>query len=349
MYNRQQLPDNFPHRIGYACLNTILRKQNPSVFCSRTCRVATILSNGLDNGISHLKELGLQNLRDLEKMIRWNEANGIKFMRMSSDMFPFASHEYYGYSLEYCSEELARVGKIANELGHRLTTHPGQTNNLGSPSSNVVLCTKRDLYYHSSMMDLMGLGKDSVMIIHGGGVYNDKKTTMERWEKEFLSMKESVRARIVLENDEVCYSTEDLLPMCEKLDIPLVFDWHHHAINPGKIPLNDLLIRIKAIWKKRGIRQKMHYSESRDFVTLESSIADRRPHSDYVKDIPMCGADVDLMIEAKMKEQTLLHIHDKYKIPVRAEVLLPISPAVIKTRDKIIRKNTANRLAAGDR
>lgn len=42
-------------------------------------------------------------------------------------MFPFASHEEYGYKLApFASEVLAEAGKIAAEMGHRLTTHPGQ-------------------------------------------------------------------------------------------------------------------------------------------------------------------------------------------------------------------------------
>ena len=42
-------------------------------------------------------------------------------------MFPFASHVEYGYKLApFASEALAEAGKVAAELGHRLTTHPGQ-------------------------------------------------------------------------------------------------------------------------------------------------------------------------------------------------------------------------------
>jgi UV DNA damage endonuclease len=60
-------------------------------------------------------------------MLRWNEKYGIRFLRLSSEMFPFASHEGYGYSLEpFASEALEEAGKVAAELGHRLTTHPGQ-------------------------------------------------------------------------------------------------------------------------------------------------------------------------------------------------------------------------------
>jgi len=60
-------------------------------------------------------------------MLRWNDRYGIKFMRLSSEMFPFASHEKYGYKLApFASEVLAEVGRVAAELGHRLTVHPGQ-------------------------------------------------------------------------------------------------------------------------------------------------------------------------------------------------------------------------------
>lgn len=60
-------------------------------------------------------------------MLRWNDRYGIKFLRLSSEMFPFASHEEYGYKLApFASEVLAEAGKLAAELGHRLTTHPGQ-------------------------------------------------------------------------------------------------------------------------------------------------------------------------------------------------------------------------------
>jgi UV DNA damage endonuclease len=87
-------------------------------------------------------------------------------MRMSSEMFPFASHGKYGYSLDYCADLLKEVGDLAKSLGHRLTTHPGQFNQLGSPKPEVVESSIRDLEYHAQMMDLMGLGPDSVMIIH---------------------------------------------------------------------------------------------------------------------------------------------------------------------------------------
>lgn len=68
----EKIPNpGYEGRLGYACLNTILRKKKPPVFCSRTCRIDTINKNGMD----FLKELGKQNCRDLVELIQWNEDN----------------------------------------------------------------------------------------------------------------------------------------------------------------------------------------------------------------------------------------------------------------------------------
>lgn len=72
------------------------------------------------------KGLGLMNVRDLKTLIQWNEDNKIRFMRMSSEMFPFASHAKYGYSLDFAEAELKEAGELAKKYGHRLTMHPGQ-------------------------------------------------------------------------------------------------------------------------------------------------------------------------------------------------------------------------------
>ena len=134
-----------------ACLNTYLRLSNPPIFTSRTCRIASILEHrhplkdpsqpehatknrpdktqpaSEERGKRYVEELCLANVRDIPKMLRWNEKYGIKFLRLSSEMFPFASHAEYGYQLAtFASKALAEAGKVAAELGHRLTTHPGQ-------------------------------------------------------------------------------------------------------------------------------------------------------------------------------------------------------------------------------
>lgn len=79
-------------------------------------------------------------------------------MRLSSEMFPFASHPEYGYKLRpFASEALAEAGKVIAELGHRVTTHPGQFTQLGSPRAPVIQNAIRDLDYHHEMLSLLKL------------------------------------------------------------------------------------------------------------------------------------------------------------------------------------------------
>ncbi|KAJ8651769.1 UV damage endonuclease UvdE [Lichtheimia ornata] len=320
-------PRSYKGRLGYACLNTILRHQKPPVFCSRTCRIETIRQKGID----FVKELALQNVRDLSTLIEWNEAHGIKFMRMSSDIFPFAGHKDYGYSLDFAKSELECIGELAAKYKHRLTLHPGQFNQLGSPNPDVVENTIRDLSYHAEMLDLMKLPPDSIMIIHMGGVYGDKASAIARFEENYKNLTDAIKKRLVLENDELGYSVTDLLPVCQRLGIPLVLDWHHHDINPGEASetLLDLLPAINETWHRKGIKPKQHYSESRPGAV---SAVERRAHSDRVMNLPPSSDDVDLMIEAKEKEQAVFQLYKLFD-------LYPVDDDVWIANKKIIPKS----------
>ena len=75
---------NKPIQLGLCCINTILRTQNPPVFCSRKMIIRTIKQKG----ILALKQKILLNINDLYTLIKWNEENGIKVLRISSELFP---------------------------------------------------------------------------------------------------------------------------------------------------------------------------------------------------------------------------------------------------------------------
>ncbi|KAI0064003.1 UV-endonuclease UvdE [Artomyces pyxidatus] len=350
----QQLTTTYRGRLGYACLNTILRATKPDpIFCSRTCRIDTILKNGLD----FAKNLGLQNANDLCKLIQWNEDNQIKFLRISSEMFPFASHATYGYDLDYASAELKVAGDLAKSLGHRMTLHPGQFTQLGSPKENVVEASIRELQYHCSILNLMGMGKDSVIIIHMGGMYGDKPATLARFKENYTTkLSDDIKARLVLENDEMCYNADDLLPLCEELDIPIVFDYHHNWIFPSADPLPTLLPRINAIWHRKGIRPKQHLSSPRPGAT---TLMERRAHAGRCATLPDALQDegagwwrapsgemmwVDLMIEAKDKEQAVLQLYRTYGLaPVIWENLRPEEADRKKDKDEGAAGSTTRR------
>ena len=79
---------NKPIQLGLCCLNTILRAQKPPVFASRSVILRTLK----EKGIEHLKPKIIQNLQDVLTIMDWNEENGIKVYRLSSDMFPHKSN-----------------------------------------------------------------------------------------------------------------------------------------------------------------------------------------------------------------------------------------------------------------
>jgi UV DNA damage endonuclease len=257
-------------------------------------------------------------------MFRWNDKYGIKFMRLSSEMFPFASHAEYGYKLApFAFEALAEAGKVVAELGHRVSTHPGQFTQLGSPRAEVISNAIRDLEYHDEMLSLLKLpeqaNRDAVLILHMGGTFGDKAATLDRFRETYQKLSPSIKARIVLENDDVSYSVHDLLPICEELNIPLCLDFHHHNIifspqdlREGTLDIMSLYPRIKATWDRKGITQKMHYSEPcPDAITGRQ----RRKHNPRPITLPPCPDTMDLMIEAKDKEQACFELMRTLKLP----------------------------------
>jgi UV DNA damage endonuclease len=309
------MSENKPIQLGLCCLNTELRMRNPSVFASRKMIIRTIKQKG----IGVLKEKIIQNLKDVLTMMDWNEENGIKVFRLSSEMFPHKSNSrVVDYDFEFAKNLLTLIGEKSRKYNQRLTFHPGQFNVVGTPNQKVFQQTIRDLKYHADVLDLMGLGVDSVMVVHGGGVYGDKEATKQRWCEQYQLLPDNVKKRLVLENCERCFSIQDCLDVSEKINIPIVFDTHHfecyklmhpdEIFQEGKyyIPL------ILATWKKRGIKPKFHVSEQGSGRCGH--------HSDFVEKIPSYLLEIprkyktkiDIMIEAKKKEQAILKMYHKY-------------------------------------
>ncbi len=161
--------------------------------------------------------------------------------------------------------------------------------------------------------------RDAVMILHLGGVFGDKEATLDRFRENYKTLPQGVKDRLVLENDDVSWSVHDLLPLCEELNIPMVLDYHHHNIifdadkvREGTKDIMTLYDRITATWKRKGITQKMHYSEPTPAAITGRQ---RRKHSPRVATLPPCPPDMDLMIEAKDKEQAVFELMRNFKLP----------------------------------
>jgi UV DNA damage endonuclease len=306
--------------MGYCCINTVLR--DLGIFTSRTCRLETVRDRGMD----YIYELAEQNIDDLAAIFRWNYKNKIFLYRMSSEMFPFASHPDFHetYDFSRFKTKLHNLGLLAKHYRQTLTFHPGQYNQLTSHRESVVDKSIIDIDIHAKILDMMGCGNDSVIVIHGGSKNGGKTEALERFRKNFPRLSQSSRDRLVLENCEMAYAIEDLLPVSREFGIPIVIDYHHHNINPGSISTQDELLAITQdvlqIWQGRKITPLFHLSESRCGVKVTDSITARRAHSDYVQVLPdallktLDISIINLDIEAKMKEQAVLKLFRTYNL-----------------------------------
>lgn len=157
------------------------------------------------------------------------------------------------------------------------------------------------------------------MILHMGGTFGDKATTLDRFRENYAKLSPSIKNRLVLENDDVSWNVNDLLPVCKELNIPMVLDFHHHNIlfdtdklREGTQDIMDLYPEITATWTRKGIRQKMHYSEPTPAAITPMQ---RRKHNPRPFTLPPCANDMDLMIEAKDKEQAVFELMRNFKLP----------------------------------
>jgi len=291
--------------LGYACINQTLGKQKPKITTNRSMIKRTFLKEG----ISKSSGLALENARDLIEIIKWNHKNGFNLFRMSSNLIPWASEfkltdmpEYRRFAIL-----LNGAGTLAEKYGQRVTSHPGPFNVLVSPTDRVVDNTIKDLTIHGETFDLMGLSRTpyNKINIHCNGVYGDKISAMDRFCKNFERLPESVQTRLTVENDDKgsMYSVKDLMYIHERIGIPIVFDYHHHTFNTGGMSEQEALELAMSTWG--DIKPVVHYSESR---TLEDETAKPQAHSDYIySEINTYGHDIDIVVEAKEKELTVLN------------------------------------------
>ena len=295
--------------LGYACINTSL--QANKITTNRTMRRKTFDTKGLD----YVSELALQNVKDLKTYIHWNNEFKIKLFRLSSQIFPWMEEYEFSDLKDYkeISDLMMEIGEIATDNGQRLTMHPGPYHCLASPNPNVVKRTIIGLNKHSEQFDMMGFYSDpspyNKINIHVGGAYGDKKSTLERFCKNFELLDENTKKRLVIENDDSPneFSVKELFDgVYQHIGIPITFDYFHHTFNTGGLTEEQALKMASITWPD-GITQCCHYSESRRKEKLDESIRPQA-HSDIIYNkINTYGLNPDIVIEAKLKEQAIFN------------------------------------------
>ncbi len=304
---------------GYACINETLSSVRPKKNRVTTNR-SMIKRTFKEKGINYASELAVQNIRDLEKVLRWNEQNDIKFYRMSSDIFPWASE--YDYEdlpdIGRIRQALTKIGIYAVDNGHRLTFHPGPFCCLASPNESVVEKTYKELNNHSRIFDMMGFFPShyNKINIHVGGTYGDKDETAKRFIANFKNpngLDENCKIRFTLENDDKAsmWSVKEIYDkIYHETGIPIVFDYHHHRFCTGGLTEKEALELAASTWPAR-VRPVVHVSESRAIEQNDSKIRPQA-HSDFIeRKVNSYGQQHDIMLECKKKELALLRLRER--------------------------------------
>lgn len=281
-------------RIGYAC--------TPLGVSYKTTRKFLLKNLNYDNFYKTSKS----NLDDLKKILIYNSKNNIYLFRISSDIIPFGSHKNNTFDFEALfKEDFKDLRSIIEKSNTRLSMHPGQYTIINSLDKNIVKNSIRDLEYHCKFLDALNLDSSSKIILHVGGVYNDKEASINRFIDNYKSLSSNIKKRLVIENDEKNFNISDLLKISEKIDIPIVFDNLHYACfeksNPNPI---KVLNEIKSTWKKDSLNIKVHYSEQDPFKRIGSHSKTINTNSflSYLNAISSLDYDIDIMTEVKDKD-----------------------------------------------
>lgn len=257
-----------------------------------------------------LKQLISLNLEALSHIIDYNRENNIKMFRLSSSLIPFASSPINTLKWwDIFEEQLTEIGKKINEADIRISMHPGQYTVLNSPKDDVVERAIEDLLYHDRLLNALQAGKNCKIILHTGGVYGDKKEAMNRFRDTYARLSESIKARLVIENDDVSYTIADVLTLHKQTGAPVVYDNLHNRILPADPEKSDAYwIHLAGqTWKSEDGIQKIHYSQqdpSRRAGGHSRSI-NLDEFKAFYDTLPY---DLDIMLEVKDKNLSALKV-----------------------------------------
>ncbi len=282
-------------RVGYPCINRTVECRG-----NKTFRLDSYSEERLIETVEN-------NLNCLQRMLEFNVERDILFFRIISDLVPFASHEINDYDWQgHFDERFLDLGRYIKENGIRISMHPDQFIVLNSDKERVWRNSVSELEYHADVLDSMGLPDSAKIQLHVGGVYGDKKKSMDRFVSRYERLEEKMKRRLVIENDDVSYSLKNCLEINQGCGVPVLYDHLHHRVNDSGETLQEALEKVSKTWEKEDGIPMVDYSsqepggkrgkhvETIDMDDFKGFIEGSRPH------------DFDVMLEIKDKEKSAL-------------------------------------------
>ena len=282
-------------KIGYPCINRTIGCNG-----NRTFRLKSYSEPRLIDTVTH-------NLDCLSAMLAFNIDHQLLFFRITSDLVPFASHPICQFDwLTHFNDQFTTIGNVITSSATRISMHPGQYTVLNSPDDTILARSIKELHYHADVLDALRLDTSAKMQIHIGGVYGDKDASIRRFIERYHTIDDTLKQRIVIENDDHSYTVNDCMRIYEETGVPILFDTFHDELNHSGLSNQDTLSCISRTWQDHdGIpmidysdyhsngRRKSH-AESIDISRFESFLTATRPY------------DFDIMLEIKDKETSAL-------------------------------------------
>jgi len=280
-------------RIGYPCINRTI-----GCIPSKTFRLASYSDERLRATVA-------ANLACLQKILQFNVEHGLLFLRITSNIVPFASHKICTFPWqEHFSDILRELGDYCRHHGFRISMHPDQFVLLNAPDAGVLERSIAELAYQTAVLDLMGLDRATKVQIHIGGVYGDKAASMDRFVENYTRLDPAIQARLVIENDERLYSVADCRAIHDRTGIPVILDTFHHALNNQGEPLADVLSVLTKTWNNNDGLPMVDYSSQQEGKRAGAHVEHIVPE-DFCQFLDNSRLyDFDIMFEIKDKEKS---------------------------------------------
>jgi UV DNA damage endonuclease len=293
-------------RLGLVCITT----SDDVRF--RTITRTRFLSFDATKRRETLDELYRDNLKRLNNAVSYCTINNIRLYRLSSAMFPMSDlpEDSTGAEvLRSLADEMAAIGDRANRFGLRLVLHPDQFVVLNSDNPQIIETSIRVLENHALVMDLLQQPRSqwAAMNIHGG-----KGGKPDLLVENLKKLPDSVRTRVTLENDEHAYGAYEILDVCQRAGVAMVFDVHHHVVHDKITDLEDpsiadILRQARDTWENPDW-QLVHLSSGREGIH-------DRAHHDFILQVPSAYANAPWVeVEAKAKENAIYKLRQDWSI-----------------------------------
>jgi UV DNA damage endonuclease len=284
-------------RWGLCCIF----REAPIKFRRATAKYLSKLSP--NEQLHYLSDICIHNANSLLKALQFCRRNGIYAFRINSQILPLKTHPQVGYAMEALPQSTAIVnafkkcGTYCRRHNLRTSFHPDQFILLSSPSAEVTRRSIADLKYQAEVARWIN---SDVINIHAGGAYGNKDKALQRLVKRIRALPQNVRSRLTLENDDRLYTPRDLLPVCEELGIPFVYDLHHHRCLPDGRTVEDTTQRTLKTWNREPL---FHISSP----LRPWGNGNPRNHHDYInpEDFPESWLKLDITVEVEAKAKEL--------------------------------------------